>query len=395
MDPRLNPYAPGAGTPPPELAGREAVIEMTSIALDRIRNGLVARSLMLVGLRGVGKTVLLNRLHNDAEAVGFATVMLEAPERKSLPALLAPALRAAVLKLDRMAKGGELARRAMHAIGGFVQAMKVKYHDIEFGIDLGLEPGLADTGDLDADLTALLRAVGEAARERKTAAVLFIDELQYVEEAQLAALISALHRCAQLQLPVTLVGAGLPQLVGQMGKAKSYAERLFEFVRIGALTDDEARIALTEPAARFGAAFDEGALRAILDQTKGYPYFLQEWGRHSWNCAARSPITEQDVTECATVQAIAELDQGFFRVRLDRLTPAERRYVRAMAELGHGPHRSGDIAQVLGKEVRAVAPIRAKLIDKGMIYSPAHGDTAFTVPLFDEFMKRIMPGMEA
>lgn len=395
MDPRLNPYAPGAGTPPPELAGREAVIEMTSIALDRIRNGLVARSLMLVGLRGVGKTVLLNRLHNDAEAAGFATVMLEAPERKSLPALLAPALRAAVLKLDRMAKGGELARRAMHAIGGFVQAMKVKYHDIEFGIDLGLEPGLADTGDLDADLTALLRAVGEAARERKTAAVLFIDELQYVEEAQLAALISALHRCAQLQLPVTLVGAGLPQLVGQMGKAKSYAERLFEFVRIGALTDDEARIALTEPAARFGAAFDEGALRAILDQTKGYPYFLQEWGRHSWNCAARSPITEQDVTECATVQAIAELDQGFFRVRLDRLTPAERRYVRAMAELGHGPHRSGDIAQVLGKEVRAVAPIRAKLIDKGMIYSPAHGDTAFTVPLFDEFMKRIMPGMEA
>lgn len=339
--------------------------------------------------------MLLNRLHNDAEAAGFATVMLEAPERKSLPALLAPALRAAILKLDRMAKGSELARRALRGIGGFVQAMKLKYQDIEFGIDLGLEPGLADTGDLDADLTALMRAVGEAARERQTAVVLFIDELQYVEEAQLAALISALHRCAQLQLPVTLIGAGLPQLIGQMGKAKSYAERLFEFVPIGALTDKQARSALTEPAGRADVAFDDEALQDILAQTKGYPYFLQEWGKHSWNCAAQSPITRADVRDCATVQAIVELDQSFFRVRLDRLTPAERRYMRAMAELGRGPHRSGDIAHVLGKEVRTVAPVRSKLIDKGMIYSPAHGDTAFTVPLFDEYMKRILPEMES
>lgn len=394
MDPRLNPYAPGAGAPPPELVGRESVIEKASIALDRIRAGLVARSLMLTGLRGVGKTVLLNRLHNDAEAAGFATIMLEAPERKSLPALLAPALRAVVLKLDRMAKGSDLARRALRGIGGFVQAMKLKYQDIEFGIDLGLEPGLADTGDLDADLTELMRAVGEAARERQTAVVLFIDELQYVEEAQLAALISALHRCAQLQLPVTLIGAGLPQLIGQMGQAKSYAERLFEFIPIGALTDAQARSALTEPAARADVAFDDEALREILAQTKGYPYFLQEWGKHSWNCAACSPITDVDVRDCATVQAVVELDQSFFRVRLDRLTPAERRYMRAMAELGRGPHRSGDIAHMLGKEVRTVAPVRSKLIDKGMIYSPAHGDTAFTVPLFDEYMKRILPEME-
>lgn len=395
MDPRLNPYAPGAGTPPPELAGRQGVLEEASIALDRIRNGLSARSLMLVGLRGVGKTVLLNRLHNEAEAKGFATVMLEAPERKSLPALLAPALRAAVLKLDRMAQGGDLARRALRGIGGFVQAMKLKYQDIEFGINLGLEPGLADTGDLDADLIALMRSVGEAARERKTAVVLFIDELQYVEEAQLAALISALHRCAQLQLPVTLIGAGLPQLIGQMGKAKSYAERLFEYTQIGALTDPQARLALTGPATRTGVQFEEGALREILAQTRGYPYFLQEWGKHSWNCAAQSPITVADVIDCANAQALAELDQGFFRVRLDRLTPSERRYMRAMAELGSGPHRSGDIAHALAREVRTVAPVRSKLIDKGMIYSPAHGDTAFTVPLFDQFMKRIMPAFDA
>lgn len=394
MDPRLNPYAPGAGAPPPELAGRDNVIEKASIALDRIRNGLVARSLMLVGLRGVGKTVLLNRLYTEAEARGFTAVMIEAPERKSLPATLAPALRAAVLKLDRMAMGGELAKRSMRAIGSFVQAMKLKYQDIEFGLDLGTEPGVADTGDLDTDLTALLRAVGEAARERKTAAVLFIDELQYVAEAQLVSLIAALHRCAQLQLPVTLIGAGLPQLLGQMGKAKSYAERLFEFTAIGALPDDQARLALTEPALRSGVSFEDRALLAILEQTKGYPYFLQEWGKHSWNCAAHSPITEEDVASCATQQAIAELDQSFFRVRLDRLTPSERQYMRAMAELGPGPHRSGDIAQTLHKEVRTVAPVRAKLIDKGMIYSPAHGDTAFTVPLFDTYLKRIMPRVE-
>lgn len=392
MDPRTNPYAPGAGSPPPELTGRDRVIEAASVALDRMRNGLVARSLMLVGLRGVGKTVLLNRLHNDALANGFATMLLEAPEKRSLPALLVPAMRAALIKLDRLTAGGELAKRAMRALGGFVQAMKIKYDDIEFGLDLGLEPGVADTGDLDADLIGLFQAVGEAARERQTVLVLFIDELQYVEENQLAALITALHRCAQLQLPVTMIGAGLPQLVGQMGRAKSYAERLFEFTAIGPLPDEAASQAITAPARRFDVDFEEAALQEILHQTKGYPYFLQEWGKHSWQCARTSPITVADVHE-ATRQALAELDGSFFRVRLDRLTPSEKRYLRAMAELGPGPHRSGDIAHQLGREVQTVAPTRAKLIAKGMVYSPAHGDTGFTVPLFDAYMRRMMPTM--
>lgn len=390
MDPRTNPYAPGAGSPPPELAGRDRVIETAAIALDRMRNGLVARSVMLVGLRGVGKTVLLNRLHREAEQRGFATVLLEAPEKRSLPALLVPAMRAALLKLDRLAASGDLAKRALRALGGFVQAMKLKYDDIEFGVDLGLEPGVADTGDLDADLISLFQAVGEAAQERQTVTVLFIDELQYVPEEQLAALITALHRCAQMQLPVTMVGAGLPQLVGQMGRAKSYAERLFEFVLVGPLSEVDARQAITAPALRFGVRYEEAALREIVRQTQGYPYFLQEWGKHSWTCAERSPISEPDV-QAATQQALAELDASFFRVRLDRLTPSEKRYLRAMAELGPGPHRSGDIAHMLGREVRTVAPTRAKLIDKGMIYSPAHGDTGFTVPLFDAYMRRVMP----
>lgn len=393
MDPRSNPYAPGAGSPPPELTGRDQIIETASIALDRMRNGLVARSVMLVGLRGVGKTVLLNRLHMNAEAAGFATVLIEAPEKRSLPALLIPALRSALLKLDRISATGDLAKRALRALGGFVQAMKVKYEDIEFGVDLGLEPGVADTGDLDADLISLFQAAGEAARERKTAMVLFIDELQYVAEEQLAALITALHRCAQRQLPVILVGAGLPQLVGQMGRAKSYAERLFEFVSIGPLPDEAAKRAITAPAERFRVRFNPDALNELIHQTQGYPYFLQEWGKHCWNCASVTPITLTDVRQ-ASQQALAELDASFFRVRLDRLAPAEKRYLRAMAELGPGPHRSGDIAEVLGREVRTVAPTRAKLIDKGMIYSPAHGDTAFTVPLFDAYMRRVIPVLD-
>jgi hypothetical protein len=390
MDPRTNPYSPGAGTPPPELAGRSELIERAAIALDRIRNRLSAKSMLMVGLRGVGKTVLLNRIRTDAEAVGIASVNVEAPERKSLPALLAPPLRAALLKLDRMEKAGDKAKKALRALGGLISAAKVKYGDIEFGFDLGQDDGLADTGDLDSDLTDLLHAVGEAAREQNTALALFIDELQYVEESQLAALISALHRCAQVQLPVTLIGAGLPQLVGRTGKAKSYAERLFDFPTIGPLTPRDAAEALTKPAQELGVMFEQDALTRIIEKTEAYPYFLQEWGKHSWDVADRSPITLINVEE-ASKRAIEELDASFFRVRFDRLTPAEKRYLKAMADLGPGPHRSGDIALRLNVKVQSVAPTRGSLIDKGMIYSPAHGDTVFTVPLFDGFMKRTMP----
>lgn len=390
MDPRVNPYAPGAGSPPPELAGRDDLIERAAVALDRVRAGLAAKSLLLVGLRGVGKTVLLNRIRNDADARGFLTIFMEAPETRSLPALLAGPLRSVLLKLDRLAAGGDLVKRALRTLGGFVGAMKIKYQDLEFGIDLGTEPGAADTGDLEHDLAGLLTAVAEAAREKNTAVILFIDELQYVEDDQLAALITALHRCSQKSLPVTLVGAGLPQLVGQTGRAKSYAERLFEFPEVGPLSDVAARQALQTPAEKHGVAYTDSALDEILRQTHAYPYFLQEWGKHCWSCAAASPIEKADV-DVATNLAIAELDTSFFRVRLDRLTPSEKRYLRAMAELGPGPHRSGDIAYQLDIKVQSVAPVRAKLIAKGMIYSPAHGDTGFTVPLFDQFMRRVMP----
>ena len=390
MDPRRNPYAPGAGSPPPELAGRDTLIENAAVALDRIRNGLTAKSMLLVGLRGVGKTVLLNRMCRDAECRGFTTLLLEAPEDRSLPELLVPPLYAALVRMSRRASAGRAVQRALQALAGFVSAIKIGSGDISVSLDLAPERGLADSGDLDADLTDLIESVGEAARERDTALALFIDELQYVTERELAALIAALHRAAQRQLPVTLVGAGLPQLVARTASAKSYAERLFTFPEVYALDTEAAGRAIQTPAERLGVRFREDALDAVLQHTSCYPYYLQEWGKHCWDCAASSPVTVSDVAE-ASRHATAELDASFFRARFDRLTPSEKRYLRAMAELGHGPHRSGEIAEVLVRSVRAVAPVRARLIAKGMIYSPAHGDTAFTVPLFDAYLKRIMP----
>lgn len=392
MDARTNPYAPGAGTPPPELSGRDEMLERASIALDRIRVGRAARSLILYGLRGVGKTVLLNKMKVEAEAEGFSTAWIEAPENRSLPAMLGPVLRGTLLKLDRIEATRDSAKRALRALAGFAK-LKLIYGDVAFGLDLEPEAGLADSGDLDTDLGELLVAVGEAAKDRGTALVLFVDELQYVKEDQLASLISALHGANQRQLPVTMVAAGLPQVLAQSGRAKSYAERLFEFVPVDRLDDVSATDALVGPALREQVRYDDAALSEILEQSQGHPYFLQEWGKHCWNCAAMSPITEDDA-RAATEAALAELDASFFRLRFDLLTPSEKRYMRAMAELGQGPHRSGDIAAVMARQVTSVAPVRNGLIAKNLLYSPGHGDTAFTVPLFDGFMRRIMPQMD-
>lgn len=390
MDPITNPYAPGAGTQPPELAGREALREAVRIAIARLRLGRPAKSMILVGLRGVGKTVLLERMRLDAEKEGIHTLRIETPESRSLPALLAPQLRLALLRLSRVESAKEYAQQGLRALAGFATALKVKFGDIEVGLDLEPEPGLADNGDLEGDLTALLEQVGVAAREAKTALVMCIDELQYVQEEELSALISALHRCALDRLPVSLIGAGLPQLRGKAGSAKSYAERLFDYPEVGPLSAEDAATALVKPAEEEGVSYEPQAVQEIIRHTRGYPYFLQEWGKHAWDVATQSPITLADV-QLAAREAIAALDESFFRVRFDRLTPGEKRYIRAMAELGPGPHRSGDIAALLGREVTSLAPTRSNLINKGMIYSPSHGDTAFTVPLFDEFMKRSMP----
>lgn len=391
MDPIQNPFSPGAGTQPPELAGRDELREIVRIALERVRIGRPTKSVLMVGLRGVGKTVLLDKIREQAESVGIQTLRVEAPESKSLPAILAPQLRQALLRLSRNEKAKELAQRALKGLAGFAKALKVKFQDIEVGFDFDPEPGLADNGDLEHDLQDLLEAVGLAAKKAETELAMFVDELQYVKEEELAALITALHRAAQRSLPVVLVGAGLPQLRGRMGRAKSYAERLFDFPEIGPLCHDAARTAIAKPAQELGVVVNEDALEQIVHKTHGYPYFLQEWGKHAWDTAKQSPITLADV-ELASKAAITALDESFFRVRFDRLTPLEKRYLRAMAELGPGPHRSGDITEQLNRTVNSLAPTRNQLIGKGMIWSPSHGDTAFTVPLFNEFMHRIIPG---
>ncbi len=392
MDPIGNPYAPGAGTHPPELAGRDPLLEQVRVALERIRVGNPSQSVLMVGLRGVGKTVLLEAMCSAAEASGIRTIKLEAPEDRSLPAMLAPELRLALLRLSQVEAAKDGARRALRALAGFVAQLKVKFADIEVTLpEAQPEAGLADSGDFEHDLVALLEAAAEAAKQGGTALALFIDELQYVAEDELAVLITALHRCAQRRLPVVLVGAGLPQLRGRMGRAKSYAERLFEFPEIGPLPDAEARRALEKPALAHGVAYEEAAVARIVAETRGYPYFLQEWGKRAWEAARASPISAADVARASEL-AVAALDQSFFRVRFDRLTGNEKRYLRAMAELGPGPHRSGDIADCLGRKVTSLGPTRNQLIAKGMIWSPSHGDTAFTVPLFHDFMRRILPG---
>lgn len=388
MDPRTNPYAPGAGSPPPELAGRDGILSDARVALQRTIDGRPAKGQMLLGLRGVGKTVLLNRILEIAEEEGFHTVLIEAPENKTLPELLVPPLRSVLFRLNRSKKIRHGARQALRTLRSFASAFKVSVGEVEFGVEA--EVGSADSGDLNADLPELLLAVGAAAREGETAIALLIDEVQYLSDRDLSALIAAIHKVTQRSQPVIFFGAGLPQLAALAGEAKSYAERLFDYPFVGPLEPADARAALQEPAERQGVAYEHVALEHIVATTQGYPYFLQEWGKHVWDAAAASPITKGDAVQ-ATERAVRQLDTGFFRVRLDRLAPREKDYVRAMAALGAGPHRSGDIARQLGMSVNQAAPLRDKLIRKGMIYSPAHGDTAFTVPMFDEFMRRSIP----
>jgi DNA-binding CsgD family transcriptional regulator len=390
MDTLYNPFSPGAGTPPPELTGREDIFNQALTALARIKKGRAEKSILLIGLRGVGKTVLLHKISQMAEAQGYKTVMIEAHENKSLPALLLPYLRKILFSLDNGAKVSAKVKRGLRVLKSFLGGLKVKINELEFGLDIDAEKGSADSGDLEADLAEVFIALAEAAQDRNTAVAIIIDELQYLSEEELSSLIMAVHKISQKSLPLVVIGAGLPQLVGKAGRSKSYAERLFDYPVIGPLSHADAKKALQEPVLKEGESFTAEALEEMVRITECYPYFLQEWGYQAWNLAETSPIT-LEVIQRATIASIARLDQSFFRVRLDRLTPREKDYLRALAELGADPQRSGDIAEKLGVEVNRVAPLRNGLIKKGMIYSPAHGDTAFTVPLFEAFMKRTMP----
>lgn len=389
MNEILNPFVPGAGAQPPELSGRDGFLESAKVLIARTVAKRYGKSFIAVGLRGVGKTVLLNRVRQEAESQGCRVIYVEAHEDKSLPLLLTPHLRRVLLELDRIGAINENVKKALRALRGFIGTIRVST-ELGFSLEIEPEPGVADSGDIEVDLPELFVVLGRAANARNTTISIIIDEIQYLTTKELSALVMSIHRISQENLPIILMGAGLPLLVGKMGESKSYAERLFTFPEIDALNYPEACRALTEPVAQQNVTFDETALTQLFELTKGYPYFIQEWGYVTWNVAKQSPITIYDVNN-ATPRAIERLDESFFRVRFDRLTRREKQYLRAMAELGPGPHRSGDIAEKLHVRVQTLGPCRSNLISKGMIFSPSYGDTAFTVPLFDQYMKRVMP----
>jgi len=385
MDPIRNPFAPGAGSQPPELAGRDDIIENADIALQRILLGRHARSQILLGLRGTGKTVLLNNIEQMAEKYGYITSFVEAPDDKKLPDLLYPKIHQVLRKLSLLEKAKEHAHSAMRALRGFAGAFKIAVGDISISVDS--EVGTADSGNLEFDLSELFVRIGQAAKSADKGWALLIDEVQYLSNEELAALIVAIHRVNQKQLPIVFFGAGLPQIAALSGTAKSYAERLFSYPPVGPLDEESANIAIKGPILEEGEAIEDVALKSIVQRTEGYPYFLQEWGYQAWNTAEKSPIQHSDI-ENSSSAALNRLDEGFFKVRFDRMTPKEREYVIAMAELGKGPYRSSDVADRLGEPPNKLGPRRAQIISKGMIYSPEYGDIEFTVPMFDDFLRR-------
>jgi DNA-binding CsgD family transcriptional regulator len=385
MDEIRNPFAPSAGSQPPELAGRDDLIRSAEIAIQRILRGKHDRSQILLGLRGTGKTVLLNRIENIALENDHLTSFMEAPDDRALAELLYPKIHQVLRKLSLIESAKAKTHAALRSLRSFASAFKVVVGDVSISVDP--QPGSADSGILEYDLIDLFFAVGEAATAAGRAWTLLIDEVQYLSKAELSALIVAIHRMNQKGLPILFFGAGLPQIAALSGEAKSYAERLFLFPKIGALDDGAATDAIKVPIKEEGEDIMDEAVADIIKVTEGYPYFLQEWGFQVWNIAQSSPFTREHV-QAASKNALRRLDEGFFRVRYDRLTPKEREYVLAMAELGDGPYKSSDIADQLAESVNTLGPRRAKIIHKGMIYSPEHGDVDFTVPMFASYLRR-------
>lgn len=389
MDPIRNPFTPGTGSKPPELAGREKILEDASTAIRRALIGKQTRSQILLGLRGVGKTVLLNAIEEIASNEGHITSVIGAPQGRALSELLIPRIHQVLRKLSMVENAKESAHKALRALRSLASIFTVSYGDASIAVEP--EAGVADSGDLEADLSELFIRVGEAAKIAGKAWTLLIDEVQYIHQEDLAALIVAIHKVNQKGLPILFFGAGLPQVAALSGDAKSYAERLFLYPGVGPLEDEDAMKAITQPVKDEGEEIEMAAVRDIIEKTKGYPYFLQEWGYHCWNLASGPRIQLEDARRAAA-EATRRLDEGFFKVRFDRLTPKEREYVIAMARLGAGPYRTSDVADLLNETNQSLGPRRAQIIRKGMIFSPSHGDIAFTAPMFDEYLMRNFGG---
>jgi AAA ATPase domain len=394
MDAYRNPYTPGAGSRPAALTGRGREIERFMVTLGRLSRGAPEQGLVIHGLRGVGKTVLLNKLEEVAIEAGWVTSFAEVRRGDDFRGIVARGLFNAIRQLDAHGIGNRALARLKSAFTSF-SATLTSDGAVKFGFEVAPIRGVADSGDLETDLVEMFQELGRAAKQGHTGGAILLDELQLAERGDLEALIAAMHRVSQKALPVSLVAAGLPTLPGEMAEAKTYAERLFSFPSLGALAEGDARSALILPARAESVEYEEQALESLLDRAGGYPYFLQEWGRGVWDAAVTNPISLEDV-EAAVPEVERKLVQDFFAVRLARTTPAERRYCAAMATLGDGPRESAAIAQALGyPSVQAASPLRASLIDKGVIYSVGRGELDFTVPRFAAFLRETDSSLDA
>lgn len=382
-----NPYTPGMGSRPPFLAGRDSELEYFDEMLDQLGAGGTQKHLVFTGLRGVGKTVLLNEFEVKCEERGWPGEVDELSEEFGIASVVARAARKALLRLSAARRTVAGLRRAMRVVQNFSLTIG---DEITFKLDLDPMEGSADSGNLAYDMRDLLVEVGEAAQKHGSGFALILDELHHAPRRELEALTMGLHRAEQKGLPIALVGAGLPLLPELTGKAKTYAERGFEFHPIGALSREAAERALREPAERQGISWSDGAVELVIEQTEGYPFFLQEYGRQIWKVGEGTTI-EADAVRAAEPLALEDLDSHFFSQRIGRLPGLERRYLSAMAELGDGPQSTGGVASLLGREAKELSPIRARLIEAAVIYAPGRGAVDFTVPMCADYMRRAYP----
>lgn len=385
MDERTNPYSPGAGLRPAALVGRDDELKDWSVALERIENARPNRSVVLHGLRGVGKTVLLGEFHQMAQDRSWLTVMIEAntgsPFRDTLARTLYPAVRELVRP-----KAGDKLKKALATFKTF--SVKVDTAGLwSFGLDVAPAPGRGDSGELETDLSELIKDLAEAAQEQSRGLALLIDEAQDLTRDELRALCAISHKAGQRNWPFLLALAGLPNLPRLLSEAKSYAERLYAYREITQLRNDAARQALTQPAAGERVSWDDDAVTYVVTQTRGYPYFLQEYGQATWNSAEGTTLTYDDA-RVGAASGQAHLDAGFYRTRWERASPGQRAYLEAMAQDGDGPSQSREVAARLGKNPTGVGPIRDSLIKKGLVYAPEHGHVAYTVPGMATFITR-------
>lgn len=386
MDRGLNPFAPGAGRRPPQLVGRDAEIEAFDTIVARARNRLGNRGMVLSGLRGVGKTVLLNQMREHAEHMGWLVVSLEGQRMDQADGDVRRRLGRELVVAARRLNPPTRSQRLKQALGS-VESFKIQVGVT--GISLDVEPtrGRADSGDLETDLGELVEDLAEALAVEGLAFGMFIDEMQDLASSTLGTILAAQHSANQRDRPFYVIGAGLPSLPAVLTEARSYAERLFDYRRIGALPEAAALEALAEPITRLGASLEPAALRLLADTARGYPYFLQEYGQAVWDVAPRTPFTLDDA-KAAVQEGTDRLDDGFFRARWDRATPAERTLLGAMSADGEGPSVTSDVAARMNRPINAIGPARSKLINKGLIYAPEHGRLAYTVPGMASFIAR-------